>query len=119
MVKHYLTFPPNYKLLVSESVKFLYLWFDFKSFYQQIDLTSQVCLDPLLTIFDSHTSSNIEILNFLTSTRKSQVFILICYLKVQCFDLSKYDVMGLSNFHKVLTTSVCRLKYLKFVWNLF
>ena len=84
-----------------------------------MDLTSQVCLDPLLTIFDSHTWSNIEILNFLTSTRKSQVFILICYLKVQCFDLSKYDVMGLSNFHKVLTTSVCRLKYLKFVWNLF
>ena len=48
-------------------------------------------------MFDGHTLSNIGILNFLTSTRKSQV-LLIRYLKVQFSDLSKYDVMRLSNF---------------------
>ena len=48
-------------------------------------------------MFDGHTWSNIGILNFLTSTRKSQV-LLIRYLKLQFSDLSKYDVIRLSNF---------------------
>ena len=60
MVKHYLNFSPDYNMLKSEDVTFLNLWFDFKNFYQQISrFISEVCLEPLLTMFDGHTWSNI------------------------------------------------------------
>ena len=47
-------------MLKSEYVTFFNLWFDFKNFYQQISrFISEVCLEPLLTMFDGHTWSNI------------------------------------------------------------